>query len=66
VAFIKGPPGCGKTRTIARLATIFSYHGYPMMIGAVTNTANMTILNAILKESYEMNFFPNIVLFISK
>jgi len=49
IAFIKGPPGCGKTRLIARLATIFSYKGYPLLIGAVSNLANMTILSSILK-----------------
>ncbi len=66
ITFIKGPPGCGKTRLIARLATIFSYYGYPLLVGAVSNLANITILESMLKECDEMNYHPNIVLYIIK
>lgn len=66
LSFIKGPPGCGKTRLIARLCTIFSFYHWRIMVGAVSNMANLSITYALLREASEMQYMPNIVLYINK
>lgn len=52
LTFIKGPPGCGKTKLIARLCSIFAYHQCKVLVGAASNTANVAIVQALIKESY--------------
>ncbi len=44
LTFIKGPPGCGKTKTIARLSRLFLERQMRVIVGAVSNTGNLTII----------------------
>ena len=66
VSFIKGPPGCGKTKLISRMCSIFAYHGFKVLTGTVSNTANLSIADSLLRECEEIGFDSNIVLFIPK
>ena len=66
MSFIKGPPGCGKTKLIARLCNIFAYHGHRVLVGAVSNTANYSIAWSLINDATELNYLPNIVLYLNK
>jgi len=45
ITFIKGPPGCGKTKTIARLSKLLYEEKKKVIVGSVSNIGNLRILN---------------------
>jgi ATP-dependent exoDNAse (exonuclease V) alpha subunit len=50
LTFIKGPPGCGKTKTIARLCKLMLEQKQQVMVGTVSNTGNLSILKELIAE----------------
>lgn len=48
LTFIKGPPGCGKTKTIARMSRVMTDLGCKVLVGAASNTAIKTIAKQII------------------
>jgi Ni2+-binding GTPase involved in maturation of urease and hydrogenase len=50
LTFIKGPPGCGKTKTIARLCKLLLEKDQRVILGAVSNTGNISIMRQLLTE----------------
>lgn len=50
LTFIKGPPGCGKTKTISKLCKLMKKHKQKVMLGTVSNTGNLSILKALREE----------------
>jgi len=50
VLFVWGPPGTGKTRTLAQCAQAFNRRGWSMLVLANTNVAVDNALNMIAKE----------------
>lgn len=65
ISFIKGPPGCGKTKTMARLAYFFSKNNKKIIIGAVSNAAIIAITKSLILDGEVLNYKPNITLFLS-
>ena len=49
LTFIKGPPGCGKTKTIARLCRLFLERQMKVIVGAVSNTGNLSIVRELIE-----------------
>lgn len=50
LTFIKGPPGCGKTKTIGRLCRLFMEKRMRVIVGAVSNTGNLSIVRELITE----------------
>ena len=50
ITFIKGPPGCGKTKTIARICRVFGSLKSKILVGAVSKSANLAITRSLLED----------------
>jgi predicted ATPase with chaperone activity len=48
LTFIKGPPGCGKTRTLSRLCRLLLEKDQKIIVGTVSNTGNISIMSLLL------------------
>ncbi len=40
LTFIKGPPGCGKTLTVSRMAKLLAERKQKVLVGSISNIAN--------------------------
>jgi nucleoside-triphosphatase THEP1 len=45
LTFVKGPPGCGKTKTVSRMVKMLAERGMKVLVGSVSNIANQTLIN---------------------
>ncbi len=50
LTFIKGPPGCGKTRTVGRLCRLLLEEGQRVLVGTVSNVGNISIAREVVRE----------------
>jgi hypothetical protein len=40
LTFVKGPPGCGKTKTVSRMVRMLAERGQTVLVGSISNIAN--------------------------
>jgi len=50
INFIKGPPGCGKTKIIGRLCRLFIEQQKLVLVGCVSNIGILSITRQIVEE----------------
>ena len=45
LTFVKGPPGCGKTKTVSRMVKMLAERGLKVLVGSISNIANQTLIS---------------------